>query len=169
MTTDAAGDPQLQVGWGLLSFHGSTSTDRINVDDDVPASVTGVTTDTFDIDDSALQGTLNLVGDQSAAGRVADTFEVTNTPAIGLSTDLTGGTGPNTFDIVHGGVNRDIVVSGGSGSNYARPRPSPDFRRGPGQHDARHGDQERGQFGEAGSTSPARIPSFKCRTSTTSP
>ena len=117
MTTDTAGDPQLQVGWGLLSFHGSTSTDRINVDDDVPASVTGVTTDTFDIDDSALQGTLDLVGDQSAAGRVADTFEVTNTPTIGLSTDLTGGTGPNTFEIVHGGVNRDIVVSGGSESN----------------------------------------------------
>ena len=146
MTTDTAGDPQLQVGWGLLSFHGSTSTDRINVDDDVPASVTGVTTDTFDIDDSTLQGTLDLVGDQSAAGRVADTFEVTNTPTIGLSTDLTGGTGPNTFEIVHGGVNQDIVVSGGSGSNsLVLDRPLTSAADPDSVTPSRHGDQEREQ------------------------
>ena len=124
MATDAAGDPQLQDANALLSFHGSISTDHMNLEDEVPLGTPGKPTDTFKIDDSALQGTLNLVGSKWTPVQVADTFEVTNTPITGLTTELTGGTGPNVFDIVHGGlnildggINRGIVVSGGSGSN----------------------------------------------------
>ena len=46
-----------------------------------------------------------------------DTFEVDNTADGGLVTDLEGGTGTNVFDIVHGGLNQDIDVTGGLGSN----------------------------------------------------
>ena len=118
VTTDAAGDPEFQAGGGRLSFHGSIPADDIAVTDDAPDDTTGQPTDTFDVDDdSALQGTLELVGNASFFDPVDDTFNVTNTAAAGLLTELIGGTGANDFDIVHGGVNQGIAILGGSGGN----------------------------------------------------
>ena len=101
--------------------------DKITLDDDVPSGTTGDPTDTFKIDDSALQGTLEVFGNTRTPSVVADTFEVTDTPTSGLITSLTGGTGANLFDIVHdgvyqdgvyqGGVNLGMLIAGGSGSN----------------------------------------------------
>ena len=118
MSTDANDDPALKVIGGLVSFHGSTTTDRMNVSDDVPADATGDLTDTFDIDDGALQGTILLTGNVSATAPGGDTFEVTDTPVANLTTVLVGGTGANVFDIAHTfGLNENIVIGGGSGSN----------------------------------------------------
>ncbi len=117
MTTDAAGDPQLQVNEGRASFHGSTTADLIEVDDDDLDAPPAGQSNTFDIDDSALEGTLDLVGNPFSPAPANDTFEITNTPSTGLTTDLTGGTGANVFDIVHGGVNQNITVAGGTGTN----------------------------------------------------
>ncbi len=117
MSTDADGDPQLKVIGGLLSFHGSGLADRINVDDDVPANAPIGLTNTFDIDDSALQGTLDLVGIAFATAHEGDAFDVTNTPMATLTTELTGGAGANVFEITHGGVNENISIVGGTGNN----------------------------------------------------
>ena len=76
VVTDAAGDPEVQVGGGLVAFHGSTGDDWLSVTDQVPKNAAGRSTDTFDVvDDSALLGLLELEGNQLGAP-VDDTFEV---------------------------------------------------------------------------------------------
>ena len=59
---------------------------------------------------------MDLVGD-SIHSEIGDSFNVTNTPASGLLTELSGGVGYNVFDIIHGGVNQNIAIIGGSGNN----------------------------------------------------
>ncbi len=118
VVTDGAGDPELQVASGLVSFHGSTPADLISVTDQIPLSAASRTTSTFDVvDDSALLGTLSLVGNPTPHAEIGDTFNVTNTAATGLLTKLTGGVGLNFFDIIHGGVNQNIAITGGPGGN----------------------------------------------------
>ncbi len=90
VTTDAVGDPEIQAGGGLVSFHGSTPADQINVSDQV--SVSGSTpSDTFDVvDDSALEGVLDLIGNDFAETPANDRFNITNTAASGLLTEAHG-------------------------------------------------------------------------------
>ena len=118
INTDANGDPELQVGGGLVSFHGSAPADLFSVTDQIPLSDASRTTSTFDVvDDSALLGTLSLIGNPTPHAEIGDSFNVTNTAATGLLTKLTGGVGLNVFDIDHGGVNQNIVITGGPGGN----------------------------------------------------
>ncbi len=113
MATDAAGDPQLQLVGGLIAIRGSRLEDQLNLTDNASSG----SEDTFKIlDDSALQGTLNLVG-----GREHDEFDVFNTPYANLETNLVGGSGQSSFYVSHGGVNENISITGGTGSQ--RPDP----------------------------------------------
>ena len=112
--TDPADDPELQVGGGQVSLHGSIPADLINVSDNVSSE----SDDDFNVnDDSALEGTLVLAGNQSQSGLVNDNFTVINTATANLVTELMGGTGTNVFDIIHGGVNQNIAITGGAGGN----------------------------------------------------
>ena len=77
MTTDAAGDFQVQVGSGKVSVHGSTPADRMTVSDEVPAAGNAGDMDGFGIDDSALEGTLDVVANASTSGVIGDFLTVT--------------------------------------------------------------------------------------------